>query len=428
MRRTPHIHIDDPLAVGRRLKEARVRAGVNRRDLSFPGCSVSYLSRIESGQRVPSLQVLQELGRRLGVPADHLATGGGASIGDDALTQAEMALRFDDAEGSRSQFEQIAATATEPEERARAVAGLGHVAFDQGRHDDAIEHFSRAIEQWPSLQEDAPIADSLGRAFALTSRYAEAMAIFERRLAAAEERHDLIDTVRFSVLLANTLIDRGSFGRAEELVGHVLALTEDSRDPVLRARVWWTQARLHILQNDPVQAERYFRLALSSIELTEHARYAATAHQTLAHIKIDQGKPAEALELLERSLPLVTEGGNRFQLALVLTERARALVDLDRLDEAEECAREAIALFDGSSPADAGRATAVLGEVLVRRGNIDDAIAAYRRAAASTPSTARYKLEHVKRLAELLRSVGKDAEALDLLIGAVDAQVEAARS
>ena len=422
------MHIDDPAAVGRRVTEARERAGLTRKDLAFPGCGVSYISRIEAGQRVPSLQVLQEIGRRLGVPADQLAKGTEATAVDDALTRAEMALRFDDPESSRSQFEEIAASTTVPEERARAIAGLGHVAFDQGRHDDAIEHFSQAIELWPGLRDDAAIADSLGRAFALTSRYEEAIAIFEPRLAAAEARDDVLEIVRFSVLLANTLTDRGSFGRAEELIGHVLALTEESRDPMLRARVWWTQARLHILQNDPTRAERYFHLALSSIELTEHARYAAAAHQTLAHIRLDQGKPDEALALLETSLPLVSETGNRFQLALLRTEQARALVELGRLDEAEESAREAIELFDGSSPADAGRATATLGEIHARRGETDEAIAAYRRAVESTPWAARFRLEHVKRLAELLRSVGRGDEALDLVIDAVDAQVAALRS
>src|SRR5438105_437160 len=82
-----------------------------------------------------------------------------------------------------------------------------------------------------------------------------------------------------------------------------------SRDRGVRARLWWTQSRLHVLQNDSDRAERYARLALDVLLLTEHARYSAIAFHTLAHIKLDQGDAEEALDLLERGFPLVLESG-----------------------------------------------------------------------------------------------------------------------
>ena len=75
MPRQKSTHVDNPQAVGERLKEARERAGLSQRQLSFPGCSPAYISRIESGDRIPSLQLLRELGKRLGVSEDYLATG-----------------------------------------------------------------------------------------------------------------------------------------------------------------------------------------------------------------------------------------------------------------------------------------------------------------------------------------------------------------
>jgi transcriptional regulator with XRE-family HTH domain len=71
--RTPHY--DDPAAVGRRLFEAREAAGLSQRDLAFPGCSAAYISRIERGERIPSLQVMRELARRTGVSEHALAYG-----------------------------------------------------------------------------------------------------------------------------------------------------------------------------------------------------------------------------------------------------------------------------------------------------------------------------------------------------------------
>ena len=68
-----HSHVDDPAAVGRRLKDARLAAGLSQRQLSFPGCSAAYISRLEAGDRVPSLQLLRKIAAKLGADEEYLA-------------------------------------------------------------------------------------------------------------------------------------------------------------------------------------------------------------------------------------------------------------------------------------------------------------------------------------------------------------------
>ena len=75
MPRRPSNHVDDPIAVGERLRQAREAAGLTQRELSFEGCTAAYVSRIEAGARVPSLQILHEFAKRLGVTPEYLATG-----------------------------------------------------------------------------------------------------------------------------------------------------------------------------------------------------------------------------------------------------------------------------------------------------------------------------------------------------------------
>jgi transcriptional regulator with XRE-family HTH domain len=70
-----HSHVDDPAAVGRRLKNARLAAGLSQRQLSFPGCSAAYISRLEAGDRVPSLQLLRKIAAKLGADEQYLAMG-----------------------------------------------------------------------------------------------------------------------------------------------------------------------------------------------------------------------------------------------------------------------------------------------------------------------------------------------------------------
>lgn len=71
-------------AVGPRLKALRVQRNVTLTDLSAEtGISVSTLSRLESGQRRPNLELLLPLARAYGVPLDELV--GAPATGDPRI-------------------------------------------------------------------------------------------------------------------------------------------------------------------------------------------------------------------------------------------------------------------------------------------------------------------------------------------------------
>lgn len=92
-------HVDDPAAVGRRLTEAREAVGLSQRELAFPGCTPAYISRIERGERIPSLQVLRELARRCGMSETFLAWGRRDDV-DAAVAEGIRALQAAEASGS----------------------------------------------------------------------------------------------------------------------------------------------------------------------------------------------------------------------------------------------------------------------------------------------------------------------------------------
>jgi tetratricopeptide (TPR) repeat protein len=424
-RRPSDQHIDNPAAVGRRLRQSRVDAGLSQRALAFPGCTPAYISRIEAGQRIPSLQLLRELAIRIGVDVEYLARGDAASAAvTDPLAEAEFELRLGDVAAAGKHFEAVVADEDATDrQRARALAGLGQIAFAQGDNREAIRSFEEALALWPRLESDDPgLADSLGRAYAMTSRYDQAVALFERRHDEAAQRRDLIQTVRFAVLLANTLVDSGSFGRAEQLVGQALAENGDDGDPLTNARLWWTQSRLHTLQSEPGLAEKYARLALDTLLLTEHTRYVALARQVLAHIHLDQGRAEDALEVLEPARSILETSENAYDRGIVRVELARAFVELGRLDEARALAEQAASELEEVSPIDAGRANDVRAAALRKEGDLAGAIEASRRALALLPVDDRYRLAVSSNLAEMLREQGRSDEALDVLTEAVRSQ------
>ena len=131
MPRQKSTHVDSPKAVGERLKAARERAGLSQRQLSFPGCSPAYISRIESGDRIPSLQLLRELGR-LNVTEDYLATGAEAVRSRRRLVEAEVALRLDELEARRAATPSCSRAERDSASRRMRLAGLGQVAFRRG--------------------------------------------------------------------------------------------------------------------------------------------------------------------------------------------------------------------------------------------------------------------------------------------------------
>src|SRR5829696_3229194 len=201
MPRQKSTHVDDPRAVGERLRAAREAAGLSQRQLAFPGCSPAYISRIEAGDRIPSLQLLRELGRRLGVTEDYLATGEDQVPRNFALLEAELALRLDDVERARELYTAGLDQAHTPAERSQIEEGLGHVAFREGDLRRAIKLFEQALVTAGVDEWDRPaLAESLGRVYALVGELEPSVAIFERCLAAFEEQGDRVQTIRFSCL------------------------------------------------------------------------------------------------------------------------------------------------------------------------------------------------------------------------------------
>jgi tetratricopeptide (TPR) repeat protein len=413
--------VDDPREVGRRLKEARERAGLSQRQLSFPGCSPAYISRIEAGDRIPSLQLLREMGRRLSVSEDYLATG--TERGDEAaaVLEAELAMRLDELELAEELFGQALKRAATADDRGRALVGLGQLAFRRGDVREAIAGLEEARRVLGDRFLDLSGGpETLGRAYAMVDHLDDAAELFERSLDAAEQRKDSVEAVRFAVLLANTNVDKGDFAAAEQLLERTMTLAPDARDPILRARVYWSQSRLHSMQNDSRTAARYARKALELLELTENTYYTARAHQLLAHIELDRNHPEQALELVRKGLAMLEHGGNDVERALFRLEEARALVQLGEHEEAASIAMECAGQLSDASPFEAGRGYAVIAEVFEGLGDRARARELYELAAKMHgPIPSRYLLDVYSRLAQLLEAEGQKDEALEVLKKAV---------
>ncbi len=417
-------HVDDPVSVGKRLKEARLAAGMSQRELSFPGCTAVYICRIERGDRVPSLQVLRELAGRLGVEEQYLATGTAAVPESDRLLEADVALRLDQLELAEHLYTQTLEQTGVRALRARALGGLGEIDLHAGRVEDAVERLEEARDLLGDSIADQPgIVDALARAYSMRGEYESAIGLLEYSLSLSRARSDDQVEARLAILLANVLIDSGNLPSARELLGTSIAKAIGNADPILQARLYWSQSRLHSAESNGDAAARYARMALASIELTENVSYAARAHLLLAHVELERGNAEEALELLDQGHELAVRAGGADAEGRFKVERARALAALGRDEEAVALAVEVAGELEEDRPEQAGRAYSVAADVLARLGERARALEQYELAAELvTDRHPEFVREVYSKMAELLEEEGRKDEALALLKRAVGLQ------
>jgi tetratricopeptide (TPR) repeat protein len=429
MPRRPSTHVDSAAAVGARLVAARKAAGLSQRQLAFPGCTAAYISRIEAGARIPSYQILREFAKRLGVSADYLATGheeGTDTDRVDDLFEAEVALRLDNLEQAEGLYQRVKrAPESDSVATARAEAGLGQVALRRGETGEAIERLETAFATELPVTEAATVTEALGRAYASQGRFADAFDLFGRYLEEAKERNDQVEVLRFSVLLANALIDNNRFGRAEEILGDAVDLARRNLDPRLKADLYWSQSRLYSSEGNPDLAARYARLTLSTLEGTEHTVQAARALLLLAHIENDRGNSAAALELVDDGEPVARSAGSPIDRAMFVLERARALEALGESEEAASLVLGSVAALAEASPITAARGYATAAQFFRSHGDNARALELYELAADQFPGPDRHLADVLTAMSEIHEEQGNEAEALRLLKSAMAARSDA---
>ncbi len=377
MGRARPTHVPDPKALGARLRTLRERRGLSLRQISFPGCSPSYLSRVESGDRVASLTILAELARRLDTSIEELlgrSLDGRVSAAD--LAAAEVAARLGDPR-ARDDLESLLAGARSlGDERAesRVLEYLGLLALDAGEDAQAVDLLeqARACGPAPSARERPALYRALGRAHACTGDLIQAAAVLQTAFdEVADEPVDAALMVQFGSYLANAYTDRGRFADAEQVLRRALR-HEGEIDSANLIRLDWALARTYAEQGQSRIAEMYANRVLTRMERGEELRAQGRAHLLIAGVLLDQGQTSEAAGHLDQAAAVVTEE-SPVELALLSYERARAALASGDLPAAKRHAEASVERTETSEPGSAGMAYGVLAEVALAEGRLDDA-------------------------------------------------------
>src|SRR3989442_3131429 len=138
--------------VGQRIKRVRVERGLTQRAIAGPGVTSVYVSRIESGQRRPSVRVIRMLASKLGVSPEYVETGLDLPPSESLelrLTDAELRLRLGE-DDAREAEDTLRAVLQEAKDAAltdlavRAQLAIGLYEAHRGGHRGAIEQLAPA--------------------------------------------------------------------------------------------------------------------------------------------------------------------------------------------------------------------------------------------------------------------------------------------
>lgn len=428
MARKKSTHVDNPAAVGRRLREARERARLSQRALAFEGCSAAYVSRVESGDRIPSPAVLRELATRLKVSESWLAIGK-EDTASTTLRDAEIALRLDETESAETLFSQALEVSDDDASRSLALEGLAQVALRTGDPRRAVELAEESLSAVGKQPEMNPtLAETIARAYANLGELPPAIAVLRRCVEYYE--NDVVQFVRFSALLGAALTDAGNFAEADSVIGDALARGREIADPYIQARLYWSRSRLLLEAGRSDAAEEYARRTLEILRATEDGYAIGHILQTLAQITTDLGRSEEALKLLDEGWPMIAAFATPIEKAQFKIEEARALAALGETERAGALAMELNQTIGAIEPTDAGRAYALLGEIFATIGDAARAREVLELAVEilELQPPSRYLVGTYTQLAAVLKQQGEPELALEVLERAMRLQQRVGRS
>ncbi len=413
--------------IGQRLRRLRLERGLSQRELSSPGVSYAYISRIEAGTREPSVKALRKLARKLGVSPDYLETG--REIGHEAerelrLSDAELKLRLDkDRDEAAAELRALLEEAAQAGDKfsiMRARAALGFADFHAGRQHDAIEHLEAALAALaPSPVARPDVYATLGQAYALTGRPERAVDLFRHCLREIDEQapDDRDAHIRFATYLSYALSDLGDLSGAQAAVKDALAHVQQDTDPYTRVRLYWSLARLAEVEGRSITALAYLRRAIAILEATDDTLHLARAHLGSARILMLPGGDLErAGEELEHAEALFGQHPEAADAGSLRTEEARLAALSGRGPDAVRLAREALDVLGENDPSDQGRAWWALAEGHALNGAVDEADDAFRRAAAllAEHGHARDRVEVHRAWSRALEAAGRVADAAEV--------------
>lgn len=423
-------------AIGARLKRLRLQRGLSQRDLSSPGVSYAYISRIEAGARTPSVKALRKLSQKLGVSVEYLETGRDIRDVDERelrLADAELELRLSDngadAERKLSALLEEASAAGDGVSATRARLALGLAAAQRGNHLDAVERLEPVLDDESVTPDSRPdVYAALGQSYASLGAPERAVRLFEGSLERlGDQPENAPARIWFATLLSYALTDSGDYHGAREVIRNALAGHGLDTDPYSRMRLYWSKARLAAIEGRSTEALESMREAIALLKTTDDSLHLARAYLMSAGIEAQAQDTDTAQRHLQKAEQLLGPAPQPVDRVMLAIGKSRIAALEGDADTAVDQARTALDNLGGSQAGEQGAAVWALAKGLALQGESDSALESYRRAVDLLSVHGQRHDAGMAALewSELLRRLDREAEAEPILRRAYDLGVNA---
>jgi tetratricopeptide (TPR) repeat protein len=294
------------LEVGRRLRQARLERGMSLAAVGGEDLSRSFLSLVELGRSRISLRALSIVADRLELPISYFL--------EDApdVSEAVAELTLDRAQAALSR--------QEPEECLRLLESA------------SVPEELHARERWLR-----------GAALIETGRPRDAIPVLQEGVQLAEQQQDPRMVLEFRYKLGLALYGADNYDEALIHLRHVLDDAADGfEDPVLTGRAVVSIGHLLYLHNDVEGAIEHYARARAIFESLADLSTLGSIYSGLSRAYERKGDLENALRYSKLSLGAFEAVQHGRQIARELNSVAVGYRALDDLDQALECAREAV--------------------------------------------------------------------------------------
>jgi transcriptional regulator with XRE-family HTH domain len=404
--------------LGKRLRRLRTERGLSQRDLATGSVNQSYISLLEKGARVPTLEVVMQLAKALDVPVRAL-------IGD-----VELPAAGDDRNGGQLVQDLLTSSAIEHGDLGQAQVRLT-AAYRAARGTgpaNAVLHHGLALERVLDLRNlHEPRYELLAELVTVAEQSGVPEAVVRTRIALAGAARDVgklgealtsveaaeqeirdtafvrgAEHVRLLAVHASVLSDAGGGIEVERILDRMLAMADELGSPPISGRAHWvasiTLARLGAVDRSlgHLRAAREM-LAHPGTSLRDWARFSRAAASALldagadlpevtTHMQAARAATAATEALADPSASISLE----VRYSLACGEPERALEIASTLDDGDLSGIERV------------RFVLAVGRAQRRCGRSEEATATLRRAAQLAEDAAAYR-----RAAEIWREAAE---------------------
>ncbi len=384
-------------SLGERVRQLRIARGLTQTGLAGERFSKEYVSQIERGKTRPTGETIEWLADRLGVDRTFLETGVSSSERErveSVVARAEAALedsRYPEAIEELGGLAPSLATIAAPELELRALLAESWARMYQGEVRKAIDVLDRArtLSEAPTFSdvERADVLYRLGCCRYKLNSISTAVALYSEALNLANRSELPSDRLRSHIYEWRSRCYRRQrdWEAAREDVERALELAEGLNDRHTIGHVYFQASLIAERTGHWVLARSYAERAKAIYEELRDQANVGKLLNEIGALNFQLGKPEDAVKYLKEAFKVLIDVGDDTDAGRVVSSLAQVHLRTGKPDVAEEQARQALDLLDGRVDHldEIGNAQLVLGRALLDQDRLDDAEAAFAAAESS---------------------------------------------